>query len=122
MSTEYQIGQSSFVIFQDKQLSYQFHLLSFSGEILLESDKFKVKQACVSAIVGCKLQSSSDRNFQRLKSKSGAYYFNLRLKNREILARSQDHGSHYLREMVIDTIKEVIKDSFIEDQSVIARP
>jgi uncharacterized protein YegP (UPF0339 family) len=111
------MNQSSFILFLNEQKMFQFRLMSSSGELLLESGVFKVKQACVSAIVGCKLQASSDRSYQRLKTKGGGYCFNLRLKNHEILAQSQEFGSAHDREVVIDTIKMLIQEATIDDRS-----
>lgn len=109
--------KSKFVIFNANEGECQFHLIDPEGNLLLTSDGFKVKQSCISTIVSAKLHGRSERNFQKLKTKEGGYYVNLRSKHHEVLATSPSYSSPILRESAIELMKNGIQSAILEDRT-----
>lgn len=86
-------------------------------EILLTSEHFEIRQSCVSAVVACKLHAQVERNFQKLKTRSGKYFFNLRTVSKEIIATSPEYDTLGHRELAIQTIKTYANDAELIDRT-----
>jgi|GEM_PF-5049685 len=66
-----------FVVLEKPGKNYSFQLVHGDKQVLLEGDLYPIYQACISAIVACKLHAGNERNFRRKKRSDGLYYFSL---------------------------------------------
>ena len=109
---------SKFVLFKGSNQQYYFHLRADNGEKVLHSEGYTSKQSCLNGIASVKGNAPFDSRYDRLTSRSGQYYFNLRAVNNEIIGTSELYTSSYARDNGIEVVKRVAPGAPIEDQTV----
>ena len=67
-----------FVITTRKNGEFQFSLKAGNGQEILASEGYTTKAACLNGVESVKKNSQDDARFDRLESKNGKYYFNLK--------------------------------------------
>lgn len=78
-----------FVISKRKNGEFQFNLKATNGQIILTSEGYTTKAACMNGIESVKKNSQEEKRFEVLESKNGKNYFNLKAINGQIIGTSQ---------------------------------
>ena len=82
-----------FVISTRKNGEFQFSLKAGNGQEILASEGYTTKAACLNGVESVKKNSQDDARFDRLESKNGKYYFNLKATNGQIIGTSEMYES-----------------------------
>jgi|SRR5690554_3539882 len=78
-----------FVISKRKNGEFQFNLKATNGQIILTSEGYTTKAACMNGIESVKKNSQDESKFDVLESKNEKNYFNLKATNGQIIGTSQ---------------------------------
>ena len=107
-----------FVITTRKNGEFQFSLKAGNGQEILASEGYTTKAACLNGVESVRKNSQIDARFDRLESKNGKYYFNLKATNGQIIGTSEMYESTASRDNGIASVAKNALDSPIEDLTV----
>ena len=107
-----------FVISTRKNGEFQFSLRAGNGQEILASEGYTTKAACLNGVESVRKNSQIDARFDRLESKNGKYYFNLKATNGQIIGTSEMYESTASRDNGIASVAKNALDSPIEDLTV----
>lgn len=79
----------TFVISKRTNGEFQFRLKAVNGQEILASEGYKTKATCLNGVESVKKNSQEDARFDRLESKNGKFYFNLKATNGQIIGTSE---------------------------------
>lgn len=96
---------AKFEIFYGSNSQYYFRLKAANGEKILASEGYTTKQSCKNGIDAVKTCSPYDSNYDRLDSRNGQYYFNLKSTNGQIIGSSETYTTTAARENGILSVK-----------------
>jgi len=97
---------AKFEINTDKRDEFRFNLKAGNGQTILASEGYKAKTSCLNGIESVRKNSQDDSKFERLKSKSGQPYFNLKATNGQIIGTSEMYSSDSGMENGIESVKK----------------
>ena len=97
---------AKFEISTDKRGEFRFNLKAGNGQTILASEGYKARASCLSGIESVRKNSQDDSKFDRLKSKSGQSYFNLKATNGQIIGSSEMYESESGMENGIASVKK----------------
>lgn len=106
-----------FVITTRTNGEFQFNLKAGNGQTILTSEGYTTKAACNNGIESVKKNAPDDNRYERLESKSGKPYFNLKATNGQIIGSSEMYESTSARENGIESVKKNAPDAVTEDQT-----
>lgn len=78
-----------FVVSKRKNEEFQFNLKATNGQVILSSEGYTTKAACMNGIESVKKNSQDESKFDVLEAKNGKHYFNLKATNGQIIGSSQ---------------------------------
>lgn len=104
-----------FEITTRKNGEYQFYLKAPNGQIILVSEGYYSKSACLNGIESVKKNSQDDSRFMRSTSSNGKYYFNLKASNGQIIGFSEIYETMASRDNGIESVKKIAAGASIED-------
>ena len=107
-----------FVITKRTNGEFQFNLKAGNGQTILSSEGYSSKAACLNGIESVKTNSKDDSKFDKLESKSGKPYFNLKASNGQIIGSSEMYESTSARDNGIASVKTNADDATTDDQTV----
>ena len=107
-----------FVKKKKKNGEFQFSLKAGNGQEILGSEGYTTKAACLNGVESVRKNSQIDARFDRLESKNGKYYFNLKATNGQIIGTSEMYESTASRDNGIASVAKNALDSPIEDLTV----
>ena len=82
-----------FVIKVRKDGEFQFNLLATNGQVILTSEGYTTKSACLNGIESVKKNAQEEERFDKKVAKNGKPYFNLVAKNGQVVGASQMYAS-----------------------------
>jgi len=94
-----------------KDGEFQFNLKAGNGQIILTSEGYKTKAACVNGIASVKKNSQEETRFDKLESKNGKFYFNLKATNGQIIGTSEMYESGDSRDNGIASVQKNAPDA-----------
>ncbi len=100
-----------FEIKQAKNDQYHFNLKAGNGQIILTSEMYTTKAACVNGIESVKKNADNDDRYERKEAKNGKYHFNLKAGNHQIIGSSQMYADQGGMENGIDSVKKNAPDA-----------
>jgi uncharacterized protein len=107
-----------FVISTRKNGEFQFSLKAGNGQEILGSEGYTTKAACLNGVESVKKNSQVEARFDRLESKNGKYYFNLKATNGQIIGTSEMYESTASRDNGIESVKKNAQEASVDDQTV----
>ena len=105
-----------FVITKRKNGEFQFNLKAANGQVILTSEGYTTKAACLNGVESVKKNSQVDERFDRLTAKNDKTYFNLKATNGQIIGSSQMYESEAARNNGIDSVKRNAPDASIVEE------
>lgn len=84
---------AKFEITARKNGEFQFNLKASNGEIILTSEGYTTKSACLSGVESVKKNAVEEKRFEKLVAKNGKPYFTLKATNGQIIGQSQMYAS-----------------------------
>lgn len=84
---------------------YRFNLKADNGQVILTSETYTSKAACLNGVDSVKSNARNDSNYDRRTSTNNKYYFNLKAGNGQIIGTSEMYETTSGRENGIDSVK-----------------
>ena len=106
---------AKFEIYKDKRGEFRFRLKSINGQTIVASEGYKAKAGCNNGIESVRKNSQEDSNFERLESKSGKPYFNLKSTNGQVIGSSEMYSSKQGMENGISSVMTNAHDAKIDE-------
>jgi len=107
-----------FVVTKRANGEFQFNLKAGNGQGILSSEGYTTKAACMNGIESVRKNAQEDKMFDRLESKSGKPYFNLKATNGQIIGSSEMYESVAARENGVQSVMKNAPEATVEDQTV----
>lgn len=104
----------TFLVTKRKNEEFQFVLKAGNGQVILASEGYKTKAACDNGIESVKKNSQVDARFEKLESKNGKHYFNLKATNGQIIGNSEMYESVASRDNGIESVKKNAPDADVK--------
>ena len=104
-----------FEIYQDKRGEYRFRLKAGNGQTILASEGYTTKSACENGIASVKKNAPDDARYDRLTSKGGDPYFNLKAGNGQVIGNSEMYSNTSAMENGIASVKKNAPDASVVD-------
>ena len=82
-----------FVVSTRKNGEYQFNLLATNGQVILTSEGYTTKAACLNGIESVKKNAQVEARFEIKVAKNGKPFFNLKATNGQVIGASQMYAS-----------------------------
>jgi uncharacterized protein YegP (UPF0339 family) len=105
----------TFVISTRSNGEFQFRLKAGNGQEILASEGYKTKAACLNGVESVKKNSQEDARFDRLESKNGKFYFNLKATNGQIIGTSEMYESKASMENGIASVAKNAPDADVKE-------
>jgi len=108
---------AKFEIYKDKRGEFRFRLKASNGQAILTGEGYKAKAGCSNGIESVRKNSQDDSKFERLESKNGKPYFNLKASNGQVIGNSEMYSSTSGMENGIASVKKNAPNSEVDDLS-----
>lgn len=95
---------AKFVISVRKNGEYQFNLKASNGEIILTSEGYTTKAACLNGVESVKKNAADEKRYEKVEAKNGKPYFNLKATNGQVIGQSQMYASERNRDNGIASV------------------
>ncbi|MCQ2136947.1 MAG: YegP family protein [Bacteroidales bacterium] len=82
-----------FVISVRKNGEFQFNLKATNGQVILTSEGYTTKAACLNGVESVKKNAAVEARFETKVAKNGKPYFNLKATNGQVIGASQMYSS-----------------------------
>lgn len=106
-----------FEIYNDKRGEFRFRLKASNGQSILASEGYSAKAGCKNGIESVRKNCKDDACFDRLESKNGQPYFNLKSTNGQVIGSSERYSSTSAMENGIESVRKNAPNAKIEDLS-----
>ena len=84
-----------FEIYQsEKSKEYYFRLKAKNGQVILRSEGYTTKASCENGVASVKKNAETENRYERLESKNGKAYFNLKAGNGQVIGTSEMYESN----------------------------
>jgi|ERR1700752_873295 len=94
-----------FQIFKGVDSQYYFHLKAVNGEIILQSEGYKVEYNCRAGVATVRANAPYSFRYKKLISHGGEPYFTLHASNGEVIGTSQMYKSSAGRDNGIESVQ-----------------
>lgn len=96
---------------------FQFNLKAGNGQVILTSEGYTTKAACLNGIESVKTNSQDDSKFERKTASNGKFHFNLKAANGQVIGTSQMYEAAGGMENGIQSVKTNAPGAETEDQT-----
>ena len=107
-----------FVITTRKNGEFQFNLKATNGQVILTSEGYTTKAACMNSIESVKKNSQVEARFDKKVASNGKPFFNLKATNGQIIGSSQMYANEKNMLNGLASVKKNAIDSEIVDQTL----
>ena len=95
---------AKFEITTRKNGEFQFNLKASNGEIILTSEGYTTKAACINGAESVKKNAVEEKRFEKMVAKNGKPYFTLKATNGQVIGQSQMYASERNRDNGIASV------------------
>lgn len=97
---------AKFEVYQSgKDKEFRFRLKADNGQIILSSEGYTSKAACMNGIESVKKNSSDPKRFTKTTTPSNMFRFSLTAANSQIIGTSQNYKSESGRDNGVESVK-----------------
>ena len=96
---------ATFQVKTNENDEYYFILLSDQEDLILRSESYSSKSACLNGIESVQSNADDEDRYERMVAEDGQFYFNLKAKNGEIIGNSHFFDTENLRDHAIENLK-----------------
>lgn len=104
-----------FEVYADKGGDYRFRLKAGNGEIILSSEGYSSKAACMNGVESVKKNAPDNDRYEKKETTSGKFMFNLKAANHQVIGSSQSYKSASGRDNGIESVKKNAPDAAVVD-------
>ena len=94
----------------------KFDLKAGNGQVILTSEVYTTKAACLNGVESVKKNALEDARFEKLESKNGKPYFNLKATNGQVIGTSELYESVAARDNGIESVKKNAPDAEVIEE------
>ncbi len=105
-----------FVVSVRKNGEFQFSLKAGNGQVILSSEGYASKDACLNGIESVKKNSADASRFEKLTSANGKWYFNLKASNGQVIGSSEMYESQASRDNGIASVQANAPEAVTETE------
>ena len=95
---------AKFEITTRKNGEFQFNLKASNGEVILTSEGYTTKAACLNGAESVKKNADDEKRFEKMVAKNGKPYFTLKATNGQVIGQSQMYASERNRDNGIASV------------------
>ncbi|WP_374450959.1 YegP family protein [Cloacibacterium normanense] len=95
---------------------FKFDLKAGNGQVILTSEVYTTKEACLKGIESVKKNASDDSKYERKVSSNGKPMFNLKAGNGQIIGTSELYESEASRDNGIESVKKNAPDAEVVEE------
>ncbi len=95
-----------FVITLRKNGEFQFNLKATNGQVILTSEGYSTKAACLNGVESVKKNAAVAERFEVKVAKNGKPYFNLKASNGQVVGASQMYASERTMKQGIASVQK----------------
>ena len=106
-----------FVITLRKNGEYQFNLKATNGQVILTSEGYTTKAACMNGIESVKKNCQLDARFERKVASNGKPFFNLKAANGQNIGSSQMYANEKNMLNGVASVKKNAPEAQVVDQT-----
>ncbi|MBQ2522395.1 MAG: YegP family protein [Bacteroidales bacterium] len=99
-----------------KNGEFQFNLLATNGQVILSSEGYTTKTACMNGIESVKKNAPEEKRFEKLVAKNGKPYFALKATNGQVIGQSQMYASEKSRDAGIASVMKNAPEAEIVEE------
>ena len=105
-----------FVITVRKNGEFQFNLKATNGQIILTSEGYTTKTACLNGVESVKKNAPIAERFEVKEAKNGKPYFNLKASNGQVVGSSQMYASERtLKAGIASVMRNAVDSPVVEE-------
>ena len=108
-------AMGKFEITTRKNGEFQFNLKAGNGQVILTSEGYATKAACLNGVESVRKNAPDDSRFERKTSTNGKAFFNLKASNGQIIGSSEMYETEASRDNGIESVKKNAPDATVED-------
>ena len=82
-----------FIVTVRKNGEFQFNLKATNGQVILTSEGYSTKTACLNGIESVRKNASDEKKYEIKVAKNGKPFFNLKASNGQVIGASQMYAS-----------------------------
>ena len=105
-----------FVITLRKNGEFQFNLKATNGQVILTSEGYNTKTACLNGVESVKKNAPIEARFEVKVAKNGKPFFNLKASNGQVIGASQMYASERTMKAGIASVMRNAPDSPVVEQ------
>ena len=105
-----------FVITVRKNGEFQFNLKATNGQVILTSEGYTTKTACLNGIESVKKNAAVEARFEVKVAKNGKPYFNLKATNGQVIGASQMYSSERTMKAGIASVMKNAPDAPVVEE------
>ncbi len=106
-----------FEVTKRKNGEFQFVLKASNGQVILTSEGYKTKTACLNGIESVRKNSQNEKRFEKKDAKDGRPFFNLKAANGEVVGQSQMYASQKTCDNGIASVKRNAPEAPVADMT-----
>ena len=95
---------------------FKFDLKAGNGQVILSSEVYTTKEACLKGIESVKKNASDDSKYERKVSSNRKPMFNLKAGNGQIIGTSELYESEASRDNGIESVKKNAPDAEVVEE------
>jgi uncharacterized protein len=106
-----------FVISTRKNGEIQFVLKAGNGQVILASEGYSGKSACMNGVESVRKNAADINRFEQKTSTNGKFFFNLKASNGQVIGSSEMYESESSRQNGIESVMRNAPDATVDDQT-----
>lgn len=107
-----------FVISTRKNGEFQFNLVASNGQVILSSEGYTTKAACINGIESVRKNAANNR-FESKTATNGKFYFVLKATNGQVVGSSQMYATEASSTNGIESVKNNATEASIDDTTLV---
>lgn len=105
-----------FIVTVRKNGEFQFNLKATNGQVILTSEGYTTKAACLNGIESVKKNAQCEERFEIKEAKNGKPFFNLKATNGQIIGSSQMYANETnMKQGIASVMKNAPEAPVIEE-------
>src|SRR5690554_6172903 len=107
-----------FEITRKKNDEFQFNLKATNGQVILNSEGYTTKAACMNGVESVMKNSADEKRFEEPPPPPPPSHFNLNATNGQIIGKSQMYTTEDTRKNGIESVMKNAPEATIDDQTL----
>jgi uncharacterized protein YegP (UPF0339 family) len=99
-----------------KNGEFQFNLKATNGQVILTSEGYTTKSACLNGVESVKKNAGDINRYEKKVAKNGKPFFNLKASNGQVIGASQMYASEKTMLAGIESVKKNAPDAPVVEE------